>query len=87
MRSTGPVLAIGGITLANRVLLNDQPMDWTIPIATGIAVGAFSLFEHAAGDAAPALAWLALATVLLSRIDPTVPSPVESLFEWWKKQK
>lgn len=86
-RTTGPILALGGITLANRVLFNDQPMDWRIPIATGITAGAFSLAEKAWEKGAVALAWLALITVLLTRVDPRVPAPVETLDNWWKTQK
>jgi len=41
--TTGPVLALGGITIANRVVFNDQPMDWRIPIATALAAGMFAL--------------------------------------------
>lgn len=84
-RTTGPVLAIGGITVANRVLFHSQPMDWRVPVATGIAAGAFALAEKALPDAAVALAWLALMTVLLARIDPAVPAPVETLNDWWTK--
>lgn len=84
MRSTGPVLAIGAITMANNVLFNDKPFDWRVPVATGIAAGAFSLAEKAWPEGAVALAWMALVTILITRIDPKVPSPVETLNNWWK---
>jgi hypothetical protein len=83
-KTTGPVLAMGGITLANRVLLNDKPIDWKIPVATGIAAGAFALLEKGWEKGAVAFAWLALVTILITRVDPNVPSPVESLNNWWK---
>jgi hypothetical protein len=84
MKTTGPVLATGGITLANAVLLNGKPFDWKIPIATGIAAGAFALAEKAWEQGAVALAWMALVTILITRVDPKTPSPVESLNNWWK---
>jgi hypothetical protein len=84
-RTTGPVLAIGGITLANGVLFNDRPMDWRIPIATGIAAMGFALVEKAWEPGAVALAWVALVAVLLTRVDPAVPAPLETLNNWWTK--
>ncbi len=83
-RTTGPVLAIGGITMANQSLLNNKPIDWRIPIATGISAGLFALLERAWPDGAVAMAWLALVTLLLVRTTPNVPSPVESLNTWLK---
>ncbi len=84
MRTTGPVLAMGGITLANSVLFNGKEFDWKIPIATGIAAGALALVEKAWEQGAVALAWMALVTILITRTDPRVPSPVETLNNWWK---
>lgn len=86
MKTTGPILAIGAITLGNRVLFHDKPMEWKIPIATGIAAGMFSLAEKAWPKGAVALAWVALVTVLLSRVDPNVPAPAETVADWWRKQ-
>jgi hypothetical protein len=83
--STGPILAVGGITLANRVLFNDEPMDWRIPIATGIAAGGFALLEKAWPGGAVALAWTALVAVLFTRLDPRVPAPAETLSKWFNK--
>lgn len=82
-RSTGPILAIGAITITNRTIFNNQPMDWGIPIATGVAVVMFDLLEQAASTWAVGLAWLALAAVTLTRIDPSVPAPAESFLAWW----
>lgn len=83
MKSTGPILAVGGITLANQSIVNGQPIDWRVPIATGIAAGAFAFVEHFAPEAASGLAWLALVSVLFVRLKPNVPSPVESFVKWW----
>jgi hypothetical protein len=85
--TTGPILAIGGITMANQSLLNAKPIDWRIPIATGISAGLFSLIERGWPEGATAIAWLALVTVLLVRIDPKVPAPLESLNTWLKGQR
>ena len=83
MRTTGPILAIGGITLANQSIVHTQPVSWRVPVATGLAAGIFALLEKAWGDGAVALAYLALASILFTRIDKSVPSPVESFVGWW----
>lgn len=83
MRSTGPILAIGAITLANQSIVNAKPIDWRVPIATGIAAGMFTLAEKAMGDVAVGLAWLALVGVIFGRIDKTIPSPAEGFAKWW----
>lgn len=85
-RTTGPILAIGGITVANRVLFNGEPMDWRIPIATGITAMAFSLAERLSEKGAVLLAYVALVSVLFTRLDPAVPSPVESVDKWLNKR-
>jgi hypothetical protein len=84
-KSTGPILAIGGITLANKSLLHQQPFDWRIAIATGISAGMFALLEKGWERGAVALSWLALVTVLLVRVDRNVPAPAESLNTWLRK--
>jgi hypothetical protein len=84
-RTTGPVLAIGGITLANGLLLENRPMDWRIPIATGVAAGLFALMEKAWADGAVALAYTALLAVLLTRLPGQKKAPVENLTEWLKE--
>lgn len=82
MRSTGPILAIGAITLVNETIVNGQPIDWKVPVATGIAAAMFSLLEHAWPPGAVALAWTALVTLLITRVKPNVPAPAESLVKW-----
>lgn len=84
-RSTGPILALGGITLANKTIVNGQPMDWRIPIATGLAAGVFALAEKGWEEGAVGIAWLALVTILFVRVDPNVPSPVESAEAFWRQ--
>ena len=84
--STGPILAIGAITLANRVVFNDEPMDWKVPIGTAIAAVLFSGAERAVGQAATAMAYLALVTVVFARLDSSVPSPAESALRWFNER-
>lgn len=82
-QTTGPILAIGGITMLNQTILNSKPIDWRVPIATGFLAGAFSLFEKGNATLATGIAWVALVTVLIARVDPKVPAPTESLLKFW----
>lgn len=82
-KSTGIILAVGGITLANQVIFNDEEMNWRIPIATGIAAVMFTGIEKANEQAAVGLAYLALVAVVFTRVVPGIPSPTESALKWW----
>jgi hypothetical protein len=84
--STGPILAVGVITLANRSVFNDQPVDWKVPIATAMAAVLFAGAERAVGRPAVGVAYLALVTVVLARVDPAVPSPAESALRWFNER-
>lgn len=84
--STGPVLAVGAITLANRTIFNDEPMDWKVPIGTALAAVLFAGAERAVGQTAVRVAYLALITVVFVRVDPKVPSPAESALKWFEKR-
>lgn len=87
-KSTGPILAIGAITIVNRSLIHNKPFEWSIPIATGFAAMIFAVLEKMPGGfgkAAGMLPWIGLLTVLLARTDPKTPSPIESLAAYWKK--
>lgn len=81
--STGPILAIGAVTVVNTVVFNGKPMDWKVPIATGILAGIGALGEKVSPTATVGLAYIALAAVCLTRIQPDTPSPAESLLTWW----
>lgn len=80
--TTGPIIAIGGITVLNQTVFHGKPMDWRLPVATGIAAGFFALLEHAAPQATRMAAYAALVTVLFTRING-VPSPTDSFLTWW----
>lgn len=80
--TTGPILAVGGVTVLNQTVLHGKPMDWRIPIATGVACGGFALLERGAPQAARMAAYTALLAVLFTRIN-NVPSPTESFLSWW----
>lgn len=82
--TTAPILAIGGITMVNRSVFNDETWDWRIPIATGISVGLFAALEKPFPKFAVALAWLAVMGATLGRTDPNVPSPAESALNWFE---
>jgi len=84
-KTTGVVLATGAVTVVNGTVFHDEPMDWRIPIATGLAAIGFSLFERVWPKGSIILAWTAFATVLLTRTKSDVPGPVESALDWWEK--
>ncbi len=77
-KTTGVVLATGGLTLVNQSVFNGEPLDWRVPIATGIAAVGFSLAERVWEQGAVILAWTAFLSILLTRVDSKVPSPVET---------
>lgn len=81
-RSTGPILAVGAITLGNETIVAGKPIDWKIPVATGIAASVLALAEHAWPEGAVALSWVALVAVLFVRLTPGVPAPAESFVKW-----
>lgn len=82
-KTTGPVLAIGGITFANK-LVQTGDIDIRVPVGTGIAAILFSLAERVHEGLAVGVAYIALVTVCLTRVDPKVPSPAETLHKYWK---
>jgi hypothetical protein len=82
-RTTGPILAIGAITVAADVLPGGE-LDMRVPVATGIAAGLFALVERTWEDGAVALAYVALVTILLVRVQPGRPSPTERILQWWQ---
>lgn len=81
--TTGPILALGGITFGNKLLHGD--VDWRVPVATGFAAMIFGGFERLHAPLAVGIAWIALASVILTRVDPKVPSPAETLLRYWNQ--
>lgn len=86
-KTTGVVLAMGAVTIANQTVFHDEPMNWRIPVATALAAVGFSAAERAWPQGTQILAWTAFLTVMLTRTDPKVPSPVESAIDWWNKSQ
>jgi hypothetical protein len=84
-QTTGIILATGAVTVANQTVFHDEPMDWRVPVATGLAAVGFSLAERVWPKGAQMLAWTVLGTVLLTRTQANVPSPVESALQWWNQ--
>lgn len=83
--TTGPILATGVLTMVNTTVFNGKPVDWRVPIATGLAAVGFELAEHVWAEGAEILAWTVFITVLLTRTQADVPSPTESALSWWDK--
>jgi hypothetical protein len=83
--TTGPILATGVLAIVNRTVFNGQAMDWRIPPATGLAAIGFSLVERVWPKGITLIAWTTFLTVLLTRTDSSIPSPVESAVSWWNK--
>lgn len=84
--STGPILAIGAITVANQSLVNSNPIDWRVPIGAGLAALAFGALESAAPSYSGIItkvAWIAVVTALFARTKAGVPSPMESFANWY----
>lgn len=86
-KTTGPILAAGGITWMNQTLLGEAPKKQSAvenSIRLGVATGALAAImfgvEKIAPTFAPALAYAALATVLLVRINGK-PTPLERVLD------
>jgi hypothetical protein len=71
-KSTGPILAVGGVTLLNGFLINRGNMEivtvWPTVAATGLAAGAFALIERVNQPLTVGVAWVALITALFVRL-------------------
>jgi hypothetical protein len=80
-RSTGPILAVGGITILNRSLLAEkqQDIDFRVIVGTAIAAGGLALLERLSPELAIGVAWIALLTVLFARLDPVAGAPAENI--------
>ncbi len=85
-KSTGPILAVGAITFANKSILHDNPVDIRIVIATGFTALAFSMLEKLNEKLTVGVAWVAFLTVMFARVDPKTPAPVETLLQYWNQK-
>lgn len=85
-RSTGIVLAVGGITLANEAVFAPiasggsikTTFNWRIIPATAIAAALLGGLEQVSPKLAVGLAYISLITVLFARLG-NAPAPVENL--------
>lgn len=82
--STGPILAVGGITLFNDVIVHRKTwqQDTRVVVGTAIAAMGLALLERGSRELAVGIAWVALISSLFVRLDPNTPSPVESILSW-----
>jgi len=76
-----------GVTLFNDVIMLSRPPEHEIRVvvAGAIAGAGLALLERAWPAGAVGFAWLGLLTVLLVRIDPKTPAPLETFTDWWNK--
>jgi hypothetical protein len=88
--STGIVLASGGITLANLFLFDSQPKadPWNeaakVFVATGVVAGTLAVLERPAPDLAVMMGWAIFFGMMITRLNPDVPSPTERFIDWWE---
>ena len=85
-RSTGPILAMGALTIGNAVVVNNKPFTLWQPLAIGITAAVFAGAEHIPGaqPVVVGVAWLAFITVLFVPLNG--PTPVQN-FDKWLNQK
>lgn len=81
--TAGPIIAIGTITVVNASFINNKPIDWRVPIATGLATITFAGLEKINPSIFKTIAYLGLITVVFTRMQKDVPSPAESMMNWW----
>ena len=84
-KSTGIIIAVGAVTIFNDTILNKQELDFRVPIATAFGAIAFSLLEKVNEPITVGVAWVALLTVLLARVNPNKPAPIETLVKQWNQ--
>lgn len=83
MKSTGPILAAGGVALFNKMIVREQPPDWRVVTGTAIAAGGLALVETFLPKPAVVLSWSVLVAVLFVRLDPGTPAPAEAFEQWY----
>lgn len=85
-RSTGPILAVGGITLFNDIVIHQKTwqQDARVVVGTAVAAAGLALLERLSPPLAVGLAWISLIAILFVRLDKNTPSPVESFMTWYQ---
>lgn len=78
--STGIVLAMGAIVLANQTLAQKKPFNFKIALATGILALAMGGLDAVSPDLATGLALIAFTTAMIAPIGGQ--SPAESLLRF-----
>lgn len=84
--TTGPILAAGGLTWANQTILSDAPTEQLfeksvrLGVATALLAGVFFGLEKFSPAIAVPLAWTALVTAAVIRVNGR-PGPVERMLD------
>lgn len=84
-QSTGPILAIGAVTVINETVLHDRPIDWRVPLACGVGALAFGLVEKGIGRPVVVLAYAALFTSLFVPVPGDIDAPVTAINKIMKR--
>lgn len=84
--STGPILAVGTITLFNDIVIHHKTwqQDSRVVVGTVVAALGLGLVERVSTELAVGIAWTALVALLFVRLDPKTPSPIESFMSWYQ---
>lgn len=82
-RSTGPILAVGGITIVNKSLLAEkqQPVDFRVIVGTAVAAAGLALLERLSEGLAVGIAYIALLAVLFAELDKEAGAPAANLIK------
>ena len=76
--STGIVLAMGAIVLANDTIVNKRPLDFKVALATVVLALALAAVDKASPELATGIAAIAFATAMITPFGGRKP-PVQSL--------
>lgn len=88
-RSTGPILAVGAVTIVNKSLLakEQQPIDFRVLIGTTIAAAGLALLERLSEGLAVGIAYVALVAVLFAELDKKAGAPANNLLRIMEEMK
>lgn len=93
-KSTGPILAIGGVTLYYDQIVRDVGVSPLGPVVvgTGLAAVSFALLERINQPLAVGVAWVAFITSLMMprysyvRMNYSAPSVIEGMLSNWQSK-